>query len=818
MWPFRKKRIKPRRLEVRKDISAGSLGLWERFRTSGGPVSVLLGLGFWVAVLILDICPLDPFPYRLGQYLPGDVRARVKFEVLSRKRLEEQARLARESTPAIFNADEERIDSIVSAVASLPGKLEATTQPAELDKALAEQFALDETSLAAWRAMLDGPGRIKLDKITESLKESLRKSPVAAADQIGRDGQAVLRGGGLSRLIKRAELIAPSATATLAESLARESVDEPLVSSLQAFLAVELAGGPLYSFDKETTEADIARADQATRESPPAAASDMYEPGQILVDRTRPPERQGVPLEGAELDLLAREHDAWLAQSSTGVMLARAAGRSVQILLVIVLLCAYTAISQGRIVENHLRGLAVTGLMVVMLAIGRIMVSALGWNPHAAVLTVVMISCVMVITYNQRFALAIGSVQAILMTMQLRGDFGMLIVMFSGVMPCVFLLQEVRTRSKIIEVSAISALIVFVAVWARNWAGQTPWRFAMVDGLWAAGFAVLAGFLVQGVLPLIERAFKVATSMTLLEWCDASRPLLRRLATQSPGTYNHSLQLGSMCEAAAEAIGARGLLARVGAYYHDIGKTRKPEYFVENQGNMPSKHDNLSPAMSLLIIVGHVKDGIEMAKEYNLPTVLHEFIATHHGTTLVHHFYEEAARQRASESDRTPDEVEFRYPGPKPSTKEAGILMLADVSESSVRSMEDPTSGRIESQVHSMVQRRLMDGQLDHCHLTLREVHDIETSLIKSLCGIYHARIAYPTPQGEKPAAADIPSSNGSANGRTNNGSGRSNGKGNGNGNGKHSANGKNAGRESNRSGASPSDENDQSTSQDAHS
>ena len=579
MWPFRKKKLKHRRLEVRKDISADSPTLWERFRTSGGPVSLLLGLGFWFAALLLDICPLDPLPYRQGQYLPGDIRARVSFEVPSRTR--------------------------------------------------------------------------------------------------------------------------------------------------------------------------------------------DYEAGEILAGRTGPS-----GLEAGKWELLAHEHRAWLAQESIAGLWTRAAGRAIQILMVTVLLCGYIARYQGRIVENHLRGLTVVVVLLVMLAISRIMVSALGWNPHSAVLTVVMISCVMAITYNQRFAMAIGSVLAILVTLQLRGDFGMLIVMFAGVMPCVFMLREVRTRSKLIEVSAISAAIVFLAVWARSLAGQTPWLFALVDGLWAAGFALLAGFLVQGVLPLIERAFKVATSMTLLEWCDASRPLLRRLATQAPGTYNHSLQLGAMCESASEAIGARGLLARVGAYYHDIGKTRKPEYFVENQGTMPSKHENLSPAMSLLIIVGHVKDGIEMAKECNLPAVLHEFIATHHGTTLVHHFYEEAARQRASEADRAPDEVEFRYPGPKPHSKEAGILMLADVAESSVRSMEDPTPGRIESQVHSMVQRRLMDGQLDHCNLTLREVHAIETSLIKSLCGIYHARIAYPTPSGEKPAAAERPSPNG----RNGNGNGRKNG------------------------------------------
>ena len=508
VWPFRKKRIKHRRLEVRKDISSDSLPLWERFRTSGGPVSVLLGLGFWVAVLLLDICPLDPLPYHQGQYVPGYIRSRVKFEVLSRTRLEDKVRLSRESTPATFVADEDRMDAIVSLVASLPGRLEATTQPADLDVDLREQFALDDFTLVAWREMLKGPGRTRLEEITASLKEGLRKTPIASDAQVEdqklrRAGEVMLKGSGWLLSIKKTELTAQDDTVVLAGRLAKDSSDEAVADSLRAFLTVQLAAAPLYRYDSETTDADIAKAEKETRDNPPPAARDRYEPGQILVDRTGPSGHAGEPLEGGELELLEHEHEAWLNEGTISGMWARATGRAIQILLVTVLLCVYIALSQGRIIENHLRGVAVVAVLLVMLAIGRIMVSALGWNPHSAVLTVVMISCVMAITYNQRFAMAIGSVQAILMTLQLRGDFGMLIVMFAGVIPCVFLLHEVRTRSKLIEVSAISAVIVFIAVWANGWAGQTPWRFVLVDGLWAAGFAVLAGFLVQGVLPLI---------------------------------------------------------------------------------------------------------------------------------------------------------------------------------------------------------------------------------------------------------------------------------------------------------------------------
>jgi hypothetical protein len=185
-----------------------------------------------------------------------------------------------------------------------------------------------------------------------------------------------------------------------------------------------------------------------------------------------------------------------------------------------------------------------------------------------------------------------------------------------------------------------------------------------------------------------------------------------------------------------------------------VGKIHKPDYFVENRAGPGSRHDRLSPAMSLLVIKGHVKDGLQLAREYALPPVLRQFLATHHGTTLVEYFYH-AAQRRSNARERPPEEAEFRYPGPKPQSKEAAILMLADASESSVRALGEPTAGHIETQVHAVVQKRLADGQLDGCDLTLREVHAIEASLVRSLSAIYHGRVAYPS-QGQPAQAAPI--------------------------------------------------------------
>ena len=214
---------------------------------------------------------------------------------------------------------------------------------------------------------------------------------------------------------------------------------------------------------------------------------------------------------------------------------------------------------------------------------------------------------------------------------------------------------------------------------------------------------------------------------------------------EAPGTFSHSLLIGSVAENAAEAIGANGLLCRVGSYYHDVGKINKPTYFIENQMGSISRHDQLSPAMSQLVIVGHVKDGIEIAKEFGLPAVLRQFIETHHGTTLVEYFYDRAKKE-SDEKQSEPPETQFRYsePSKKPRTKEAAIVMLADGVESATRSLTELTPTKIETLVHNMAMKRLQDGQFDECDLTLSQLSKIEASLAKSLAAHHHGRIAYP--------------------------------------------------------------------------
>ncbi len=252
----------------------------------------------------------------------------------------------------------------------------------------------------------------------------------------------------------------------------------------------------------------------------------------------------------------------------------------------------------------------------------------------------------------------------------------------------------------------------------------------------------------EGLLPFVERFFGVLTDMSLLELSDLSHPLLRELARRAPSTYNHSINVGALAEAAAESIGARGLLVRVGAYFHDVGKTRMPSYFAENQTHNGSRHDALVPAMSTLVIIAHVKDGVELAREYHLPQPLIDFIEQHHGTTLVEYFYHRANEQSQADPNYQPvDEAAYRYPGPKPQTKEAAVLMLADAVESASRTLVEPTPSRLASLVERLASNRLMDGQFDESGINLQALRIVEDTLIKSLTAMYHGRVRYPDQQ-----------------------------------------------------------------------
>jgi putative nucleotidyltransferase with HDIG domain len=287
-------------------------------------------------------------------------------------------------------------------------------------------------------------------------------------------------------------------------------------------------------------------------------------------------------------------------------------------------------------------------------------------------------------------------------------------------------------------------LVIFYEMFKGNLGFEVLFRsgFGFIGG-------ILSAIIVLGTTPIVEGIFGYMTDIKLLELANLEQPILKDLIVQAPGTYHHSVIVGSLAEAAAEGINVNPLLARVSAYYHDIGKIKKPLYFSENQGGRKNPHDKLSPSMSSLILNAHVKDGVELAKKQKLGKKILDIIQQHHGTSLSSFFYQKA-KEKGNPGVLSIDEKDFRYSGPKPQTKEAGIVMLADAVEAASRTLSDPTSSRIKGHVRRIISNIFADGQLDGCELTLKDLHHIEESFGRILTGIFHQRIEYPESQEEQ--------------------------------------------------------------------
>ncbi|WP_261306365.1 HD family phosphohydrolase [Paenibacillus andongensis] len=320
----------------------------------------------------------------------------------------------------------------------------------------------------------------------------------------------------------------------------------------------------------------------------------------------------------------------------------------------------------------------------------------------------------------------------------------------------VFTIQRASQRATILKAGLMIAFFSMLTIASMLLMED---HFQKKEALLSLSFAAAGGLLtvvfVIGLLPFFEVAFGILSPLKLVELSNPNHPLLRKLLTETPGTYHHSVMVGNLSEAAAESIGADGLLCRVGSYYHDIGKTKRPSYFIENQTNIENPHDRIDPNLSKSIIIAHPRDGVEMLKDFKMPKPLRDIAEQHHGTTLLHYFYHKAVKQAEDEgSEKEIREEDFRYPGPKAQSKEAAIVGIADSVEAAVRSLRNPTLEQIDSMVHKIIKSRLDDGQFNECDLTLKELDKIAKTLNETLLGIFHSRIEYPSELAPKKSGA----------------------------------------------------------------
>lgn len=525
-----------------------------------------------------------------------------------------------------------------------------------------------------------------------------------------------------------------------------QALGQSLSSSQLAEVAVKLSVAlikPNLTFNKRETEL---RKDLAQKSVKPFYFK--VKKGEMLV-------REGERIQG--------EHLLKLSEENKSLKQKEIIGRAPAMALLIAYLLA--AIYMVGLLTNGTSRAEVKGLLfnaVTLLAIFLVIVMfnfmaeevARGFrffSPRTLLFAAPVASGAMLVSVFQgmRLTASFSIIISVLAAFVVGGDAEFFLYFFISSLIAGYGVRNCRDRGVFIKTGlkvSLTNMILALAMEALHGSLYSPEALIVCGAALIGG--ILGGVLATGFLPLFEMSFGFTTDIKLLELANLDQPVLRELMVQCPGTYHHSVIVSNMVEATAEAVKANPLLAKVAAYYHDIGKIRKPLYFVENQRTIQNRHEKLAPSMSSLILISHVKDGVELAKKHKLGSEIIDIIRQHHGTRLIAFFYEKAKEQREKKVRKFLQikEEDFRYPGPKPQTKEAGLIMLADAVEAASRTLVDPAASRIQGLVQKIINEAFSDGQLDECELTLKDLHEIAKSFNQTLSGIFHHRVEYPEP------------------------------------------------------------------------
>lgn len=413
--------------------------------------------------------------------------------------------------------------------------------------------------------------------------------------------------------------------------------------------------------------------------------------------------------------------------------------------LILALMYIFLMVNRPAIFSDSRKVLLIMLIIFLQVSLGMLMVGQIGWSAYVIPTTIGSM------LFGILFDAGIGYIGTAVTALLLGGILGFdyaftLMAFFVGVI-AIYSVAEIRNRNQIFK-----AILYIGSGYAIVLTAIGSLRYEAFDDTarlfiyFVLPNAILSPFITYMALGLFERLFDITTDVTLLELSDMNNPLLKRLASEAPGTFHHSIIVGNLAESAAKAIGANSLLARVGSYYHDIGKMTKAEYFIENQKGGTNRHETLTPSMSALVLSAHVKNGLEMAEKHGLPKRVSDFIPEHHGTNLMSYFWSKAKEQ----DDGELSESDFRYPGPKPQSRETAIVMMADTIEAATRTLKNPSPGRMRKMVEELVQKRYLEGELDDCNLTMRDLKGIIEGFMSVLTGIYHDRIEYPEEEKKK--------------------------------------------------------------------
>jgi putative nucleotidyltransferase with HDIG domain len=416
------------------------------------------------------------------------------------------------------------------------------------------------------------------------------------------------------------------------------------------------------------------------------------------------------------------------------------------LLMTVVLFYLY---QQNREIYNHAGHLYLLGMIVlVVLAVGKaiVAINVNQWPEFGAqfgyMVPVAAAGMLIAILLDSRLAVLVVAVMSLMLGVMTGNQLRFGVVGLIGGITGVYSVSKLSQRGDLVRAGIYTGGAYVVAIFIMGLVNGTPLALLISSSL-ALGVinGILSSILTNGALPFMENTFHITSPVRLLEISNPNNALLKKLLLEAPGTYHHSIIVGNLAESAADAVGGDSLLVRVGAYYHDIGKTKRPYFFIENQMTSDNPHDKITPSLSTLILTSHVKDGVEMAREHKLPQGIIDIIEQSHGSSLVTYFY-----HKALEGDRneTVTEEEYRYEGPRPQTREAAIVMLADSVEAAVRSLQNPTPGRVEGLVRKIIKDKLNDGQLEECDLTFKDLTVIAAAFVRVMSGIFHNRVEYP--------------------------------------------------------------------------
>lgn len=703
----------------------------ERIAHHGSRVLLLVLLAVFITALFPPTARMNMARYEVGMVASEDVIARVPFSVpKSPEELARERQLAMESVPPTFDFVPQASDTMAARLASFFDQVDAAaTQGGRPDV----ERVLRNSSLVATPSQVDA----LMDPATRRL---LRRTAMTAATEIMPQG--VLDAG------QALNITTPTVTVRRGESERAVAADDVITQreffeaslgllptstppDVANLLRLVLIRNIEFSYVLNVVATELDR-DAAARSV--VTTKDSVLEGQAIV-------RAADPINAPELERLNAYEEQLRSQGLLEVRGLRpgplvGAWMVTFSLLTLVGLVLFFFRTE---IYAQLRWLLLMGFLVAVYFSAAAGVSANGLAPQW--LPIAFVALPMAVLWDTRLAMVLILVLALITgTLPPFTNYGVVLTVAVSGGAAAMSVRAVRRRSDTWRSIAIIAGAAGLLILGYGLTTNQDIAEMARASLISMGNATVSALLAMGFLWLFELFTGITTDQTLLEWADPTRPLLKRLSMEAPGTYAHTINVANLSEAAANAIGANGLLCRVGVYYHDVGKMLKPHYFVENQPDGRNPHDKLKPETSAAIVREHITEGERLARDANVPDVIVDFITEHHGTQRIGFFYEKAKEEMGENLDET----RFSYPGPKPQSRETAIVMLADSCESATRAMKEPSPERVRDLIHTIVQSKIDSGQLDEAPLTLREIASIEEQFAKILGGVLHRRIEYP--------------------------------------------------------------------------